>query len=109
MASSKYAYWAFAAAGPLVLYCLCVGLLMIPFVQRQYVFSEKTAFFTAIAEKSLLSAVYAHRVHTLWWSGVDKPEKWGFASKSTSLDLSSPFMASQMRKSPSERGGVNCR
>ncbi|EON97082.1 putative abhydrolase domain-containing protein [Phaeoacremonium minimum UCRPA7] len=34
MASSKYAYWAFAAAGPLVLYCLFVGLLMIPFVQR---------------------------------------------------------------------------
>lgn len=35
MASSKYAYWAFAVAGPLALYFIFVGLLMIPFVQRQ--------------------------------------------------------------------------
>jgi uncharacterized membrane protein YbhN (UPF0104 family) len=26
------------------------------------------------------SFLYAHRVHTLWWSDLDTPETWGFAS-----------------------------
>lgn len=57
---SQKAYWALAALGPFALYAAIIGLLGIPFLQRQ--------------------AVYAHRFHTLWWHDVDEPEKWGFAS-----------------------------
>ncbi|KAF3764644.1 alpha/beta-hydrolase [Cryphonectria parasitica EP155] len=53
------AYWAFAALGPFALYGIFVGILGIPFFQRQ--------------------ALYAHKIHTLWWNDVKDPEKWGFA------------------------------
>ncbi|KAL2117606.1 hypothetical protein VTJ04DRAFT_7266 [Mycothermus thermophilus] len=44
---------------PLVLYLGFLGLVTIPWVQR--------------------NAVYAHKVHTLWWKDINKPEQWGFA------------------------------
>lgn len=30
--------------------------------------------------KFLFSFLYAHKVHTLIWTDLNKPEKWGFAS-----------------------------
>ncbi|CAN8101029.1 unnamed protein product [Discula destructiva] len=56
---SQKAFWAFAALGPVALYGIVIGLLGIPFFQRH--------------------ALYAHKIHTLWWNDVDEPEKWGFA------------------------------
>ncbi|PSR74655.1 Alpha/Beta hydrolase protein [Coniella lustricola] len=53
------AYWAFAALGPVALYGIIIGLLGVPFFQRQ--------------------ALYAHKINTLWWNDVKVPEKWGFA------------------------------
>ncbi|KAJ9150201.1 Abhydrolase domain-containing protein 12B [Pleurostoma richardsiae] len=71
MPSSNKAYWAFAALAPLALYLLFIGLAMIPFFQRH--------------------AIYAHRFHTLWWTDVDEPEKWGFAKNQVSaLSLQTP-------------------
>jgi abhydrolase domain-containing protein 12 len=49
-----------AVAGPVALYSLFIGLSMTPFFQRHF--------------------VYAHRIHTLWWTNLDEPETWGFAS-----------------------------
>ncbi|ROW14177.1 hypothetical protein VPNG_04281 [Cytospora leucostoma] len=56
---SNRAFWAFAALGPFAIYGVILALLGIPFIQKQ--------------------ALYAHRIHTLWWNDVQEPEKWGFA------------------------------
>jgi hypothetical protein len=32
----------------------------------------------------LVSFLYAHKIHTLWWGDINEPEQWGFASQSTS-------------------------
>jgi abhydrolase domain-containing protein 12 len=56
-----------AVAAPLALYTLFIGLSMNPFFQRHF--------------------LYAHRVHTLWWTDLDTPEHWGFAS-----DQVTPFL-----------------
>ncbi|KAL8669468.1 MAG: hypothetical protein Q9168_005941 [Polycauliona sp. 1 TL-2023] len=54
--SLKQAYWFLAACG--ALYITFVSILCIPWAQKH--------------------ALYAHRVHTMWWQGLDKPEQFGF-------------------------------
>ncbi|KAK4154245.1 Alpha/Beta hydrolase protein [Chaetomidium leptoderma] len=44
---------------PLALYTLFLGLSAVPYFQRNF--------------------IYAHKVHTLWWGNINKPEQWGFA------------------------------
>ncbi|KAL6413357.1 hypothetical protein AUP68_02866 [Ilyonectria robusta] len=60
-----------AVAAPLGLYCLFLGLGVIPFFQRHF--------------------LYAHKINTLWWTDINKPEQWGFATNQVtpfSLDTS---------------------
>lgn len=36
------------------------------------------------------SFLYAHKIHTLWFHNINKPEKWGFASSLTTTTHTSP-------------------
>ncbi|KJZ78156.1 hypothetical protein HIM_02194 [Hirsutella minnesotensis 3608] len=51
---------ALLVAGPYILYTAFLALLASPLIQRH--------------------ALYAHKINTLRWSDVNRPEKWGFAS-----------------------------
>ncbi|KAL7808920.1 alpha/beta-hydrolase [Trichoderma aethiopicum] len=55
------AVWAsiWLAALPFIFYITLVGLGVIPFFQRHF--------------------LYAHAVHSLWWSDINSPMGWGFA------------------------------
>ncbi|KAF7559683.1 hypothetical protein G7046_g4475 [Stylonectria norvegica] len=44
---------------PLGTYCLFLALGMTPFFQKHF--------------------IYAHKIHTLYWSNINNPQKWGFA------------------------------
>ncbi|KAK3292848.1 Alpha/Beta hydrolase protein [Chaetomium fimeti] len=44
---------------PLGVYLVFLGLSAVPYFQRNF--------------------LYAHKVHTLWWRDINKPEQWGFA------------------------------
>lgn len=60
-----------AVAAPLGLYFVFLGLGIIPFFQRHF--------------------LYAHKINTLWWTDINKPEQWGFATNQVtpfSLDTS---------------------
>lgn len=60
-----------AGVAPLGLYFVFLGLGVIPFFQRHF--------------------LYAHKVHTLWWNDVNKPEQWGFAQNQvTPFTLEAP-------------------
>ncbi|KAF7549166.1 hypothetical protein G7Z17_g6578 [Cylindrodendrum hubeiense] len=48
-----------AVVAPLGLYCVFLGLGITPFFQRHF--------------------LYAHKINTLWWTDINKPEQWGFA------------------------------
>ncbi|KAM5355209.1 hypothetical protein ACJ41O_001855 [Fusarium nematophilum] len=54
-----------AVVAPLGLYCIFLGLGMTPFFQRHF--------------------LYAHKINTLFWTDVNKPEQWGFALTPFSL------------------------
>ncbi|KAF4974327.1 hypothetical protein FZEAL_8756 [Fusarium zealandicum] len=60
-----------AVAAPLGLYCVFLGLGMTPFFQRHF--------------------LYAHKINTLLWTDVNKPEQWGFArNQVTPFSLTTP-------------------
>ncbi|KAH7155742.1 Alpha/Beta hydrolase protein [Dactylonectria estremocensis] len=48
-----------AVVAPLGLYCVFLGLGITPFFQRHF--------------------LYAHKINTLWWTNINRPEQWGFA------------------------------
>ncbi|WAO84467.1 Hydrolase-4 domain-containing protein [Fusarium falciforme] len=65
----RTAIWAVAA--PLGLYCIFLGLGMTPFFQRHF--------------------LYAHKINTLLWTDVNKPQQWGFArNQVTPFSLKTP-------------------
>ncbi|CAM1504683.1 Fc.00g022740.m01.CDS01 [Cosmosporella sp. VM-42] len=62
---------AIAVAAPLGLYFIFLGLGSTPFFQRHF--------------------LYAHKIHTLWWSDINNPEYWGFArNQVTPFALNTP-------------------
>ncbi|KAL2874075.1 hypothetical protein SGCOL_010756 [Colletotrichum sp. CLE4] len=65
----RTAVWVVAA--PLGLYFTFLALGATPFFQRHF--------------------LYAHKINTLWWRDVDKPERWGFAKgQATPFSLDTP-------------------
>ncbi|KAH6609412.1 hypothetical protein Trco_002758 [Trichoderma cornu-damae] len=59
------------AAAPLAFYVALIGLGVIPFFQRHF--------------------LYAHAINSLWWSDINAPEGWGFAKNQvTPFELQTP-------------------
>ncbi|KAH7353881.1 abhydrolase [Plectosphaerella cucumerina] len=60
-----------AVVGPLCLYVIFLALGSTPYFQRHF--------------------LYAHRINTLWWRGVNEPERFGFANgQATPFFLKTP-------------------
>ncbi|UKZ65467.1 uncharacterized protein TrAtP1_006664 [Trichoderma atroviride] len=59
------------AAAPLAFYVALIGLGVVPFFQRHF--------------------LYAHTINSLWWSDINAPEGWGFAKNQvTPFQLQTP-------------------
>ena len=71
-----------AVLGPLALYTVFWSLAVIPFFQRQYVASSHEPGNISALANLPASFLYAHKINTLFWHDLNKPEYWGFASQS---------------------------